>query len=211
MSGMGARGIGFDPDEQEQQVVRVVFGKFEELGTIHAVLRYLVKNHIELGMRKGAGMVGGGALRWRRPTRGTVLNLLKNPLSAGAYAYGRRQVDPRRRQSGRPATGRMICEPRQWQVFLKDRFPAYITWEQYEQNLARLKANQAYADTRGAVRSGAALLAGLVVCTKCTVRMLVSYGGSTNQPLYCCTQRSANYGTQSCQRLAGPGLDQLVS
>jgi hypothetical protein len=41
--------------------------------------------------------------------------------------------------------------------------------------------------------------------------MLVSYGGSTNQPLYCCTLRAANYGTQSCQRLAGPALDQLVS
>jgi len=103
------------------------------------------------------------------------------------------------------------CEPRQWQVFLKDRFPAYITWEQYEQNLARLRANQARADTRGAVRSGAALLAGLVECAKCNARMLVSYGGSTNQPLYCCTLRSANYGIQSCQRLAGPRLDQLVN
>lgn len=207
----GSTGVGFDPDEQVQHVVRVIFGKFEELGTINAVLRYLVKHHIELGMREGAGTAGGGALRWHRPTRGTVLNLLKNPLYAGAYAYGRRQVDPRRRQPGRPATGRMVCEPRQWQVLLKDRFPAFITWEQYEQNLARLKANQARANTRGTVRAGAALLAGLVVCAKCNVRMLVSYGGSTNQPLYCCTLRAANYGAQSCQRLAGPGLDQLVS
>jgi len=96
-------------------------------------------------------------------------------------------------------------------VLLKDRFPAYITWEQYEQNLAQLKANQARADTRGAIRPGAALLAGLVVCGKCQVRMLVSYGGSTNQPLYCCTQRLANYGATSCQRLAGSALDQWVS
>jgi len=204
----GSAGIAFDPDEQVQHVVRLIFRKFAELGTIHAALRYLVSNHIELGMREGAG---DGVLRWRRPNRGTLLNLLKNPLYSGAYTYGRRQVDPRRRQPGRPATGRMVCEPGQWQVLLKGRFPAYITWEQYEENLARLKANQARADTRGAVRAGTALLVGLVVCAKCNVRMLVSYGGSTNQPLYCCTVRSANYGTQSCQRVAGPGLDQLVS
>jgi len=207
----GSSGIAFDPDEQVQQVVRVIFDKFAALGTIHAVLRYLVSNHIELGIREGTGAAGEGVLRWRRPNRGTLLNLLKNPLYAGAYAYGRRQVDPRRRQPGRPATGRVVCEPRQWQVFLKDRFPAYITWAQYERNLARLKANQARADTRGAVRSGTALLAGLVVCAKCNVRMLVSYGGSTNQPLYCCTLHAANYGTSSCQRIAGSGLDQLVS
>jgi hypothetical protein len=205
-----ANEVGFDPDEQVQHVVRMIFGKFQELGTINAVLRYLVKHHIELGMGVGAGS-GLGTLRWRRPNRGTLLNLLKNPLYAGAYVYGRRQVDPRRPQPGRPATGRVVGEPRQWQVLLKDRFPAYITWEQYEQHLARLKANQARADTRGAIRSGAALLAGLVVCARCNVRMLVSYGGSTNQPLYCCTQRLANYGAQSCQRLAGPGLDRLVS
>src|SRR5262249_55174886 len=38
----GSSGIAFDPDEQVQQVVRVIFDKFAELGTIHAVLRYLV-------------------------------------------------------------------------------------------------------------------------------------------------------------------------
>ena len=42
--------------------------------------------------------------------------------------------------------------------------------------------NQAPA-TKGAIRSGPALLAGLVVCSTWHVRMLISYGGSTNQPL----------------------------
>jgi DNA invertase Pin-like site-specific DNA recombinase len=35
----GSAGIAFDPDEQVQQVVRVIFDKFAELGSIHAVLR----------------------------------------------------------------------------------------------------------------------------------------------------------------------------
>src|SRR5205085_1113975 len=33
--------IGFDPDEQVQAVVRLVFRKFQEVGTLHGVLRYL--------------------------------------------------------------------------------------------------------------------------------------------------------------------------
>jgi DNA invertase Pin-like site-specific DNA recombinase len=206
----GSSGVRFDPDEQVQHVVRLIFRKFAELGTIHAVLRYLVKHHIEVGMRRGPGITPE-QLGWRRPNRGTLLHVLKNPLYAGAYAYGRRQADPRRRHPGRPATGRVVCDPSQWQVLLKDRFPAYISWEQYEENRARLTANQTHAATRGTIRQGAALLAGLVICAKCNVRMLVSYGGSTNQPLYCCTRKLSNYGTTSCQRLAGPGLDQWVS
>ena len=206
----GSSGVEFDPDEQVQHVVCLSFQKFTELGTIHAVRRYLVKHHIEVGVRLSPS-VTFGELRWRRPNRGTRLNLLKNPLYAGAYAYGRRQGDPRRRHPGRPASGRVVSDPSQWQVRLKDRFPAYISREQYEENRARLTANQTHAETRGAIRQGAALLAGLVSCAKCNVRMLVSYGGSTNQPLYCCTQKLANYGITSCQRLAGPSLDQWVS
>ena len=51
-----------DPDEQVQQVVRLVFRKFEELGTLHALLRYLVSNGIHLGVRvregEGKGELG---------------------------------------------------------------------------------------------------------------------------------------------------------
>lgn len=32
--------VTFDPDEQVQQVIRLIFDKFEELGTLNAVLRY---------------------------------------------------------------------------------------------------------------------------------------------------------------------------
>src|ERR671933_201932 len=86
--------ICFDPDEQVQAVVRLVFRKFEEVGTLHGVLRYLADHHIRLGVRVREGP-GKGELVWRRPNRMTLQNLLKHPLYAGAYAYGRRQVDPR--------------------------------------------------------------------------------------------------------------------
>lgn len=85
--------IAFDPDEQVQQVVRLVFRKFEELGTLNGVLRYLVRHDIQLGVRVRVGR-NKGDLEWHRPNRMTLQNLLKNPAYAGAYAYGRRQIDP---------------------------------------------------------------------------------------------------------------------
>ncbi|MGH9809065.1 MAG: recombinase family protein, partial [Terriglobia bacterium] len=52
----------------------------------------------------------------------------------------------------------------QWQVLLKERYPAYITWQQFEHNVAQLAENRSAKQSRGAVRRGRALLAGLLTC-----------------------------------------------
>jgi DNA invertase Pin-like site-specific DNA recombinase len=77
--------VAFDPDEQVQQVVRLIFRKFEELGTLNAVLQYLVRHQIQIGIRAQTGL-GKGELTWRRPNRATLQNLLRHPIYAGAYA-----------------------------------------------------------------------------------------------------------------------------
>jgi DNA invertase Pin-like site-specific DNA recombinase len=201
--------VAFDPDEQVQTVVRLIFRQFEALGTLNAVLRYLVRHEIQLGIRVRAGP-GTGDLEWHRPNRMTLQNLLRNPIYAGAYAYGRRQVDPRRQRPGRPSSGRRVIDPAEWFVLLPDRLPAYITWEQYERNLARLRANQARADAIGAVRDGPSLLAGLVVCGRCGQRMHVRYGGAVTRHTYNCDRSMTDYGGAWCQHLAGPALDRFV-
>ena len=179
--------VVLDPDEQVQEVIRLIFRKFAELGTLNAVLRYLVKHRIQLGIRVREGP-GKGELVWRRPNRMTLQNLLKNPIYAGAYAYGRRQVDPRTKQPGRPSTGRRVSEPDEWYVLLRDRGPAYLSWDQYERNLARLKANRARAEEVGAARHGPSLLAGLVVCAQCGRRLHVRYGGRRHRHTYVCSR-----------------------
>jgi len=199
-----------DPDEQVQAVVRLIFRQFEELGTLNAVLRYLVRHQIQLGVRLREGP-NRGDLVWRRPNRQTLQNLLHNPLYAGAYAYGRRQIDPRRKQPGRRATGRVVQPEDCWFVLIRDQCPAYIRWDQYERNVARLGANRARSEAVGAVRDGAALLAGLVVCGRCGCRLRVQYGGQARRPTYTCSLHYVTYGTTLCQSLAGPPLDQYVS
>lgn len=201
--------VALDPDEQVQHVVKLIFRKFEELGTLNAVLRYLVKHEIQLGIRVRETL-GKGELEWHRPNRMTLQNLLKNPIYAGAYAYGRRQVDPRHKQPGRPHTGRTVTAVEDWFVLLKDRLPAYITWEQYEANLARLQANRARADEMGAVRQGPSLLTGLLVCAKCGGRMTVRYSGTASRHTYVCNRLGTDYGEEFCQSIAGPPLDAFI-
>jgi DNA invertase Pin-like site-specific DNA recombinase len=157
-----------DPDEEVQQVVEFIFRKFEELLTVHALLKYLVAHDIRIGVRSRGGE-SKGELQWHAPNQTTLQNMLKNPIYAGAYAYGRRRVDPRKRKPGRRSTGRTSPSPGGWHVLLKDRRPAYISWETYEKNLGRLQDNRAVADAKGAPRDGDSLLQGLVVCGYCAV------------------------------------------
>jgi hypothetical protein len=88
-----------DPDEQAQHVVRLVFSTFARLGTLNGVLRYLADREVQLPVRVHSGL-SKGELEWRRPTRETLQILLHNPVYAGYYAYGRRQVEPRRKGAG---------------------------------------------------------------------------------------------------------------
>ena len=201
--------LAMDPDEQVQAVVRLIFDKFDQLGSLNAVLQYLVRHGIRMGIRPHAGPERG-QLQWRGPNRQTLRNLLHHPLYAGAYSWGRRAVDPRRKVPGRPATGRTVVRAEQCAVLLKDRCPAYITWERYQANRRRLAENQNRAHTAGPPREGPSLLAGLVVCGQCGYRMMVNYRSQPGRVRYSCSRQQIEYGLPRCQSLAGRVLDDLA-
>ena len=206
----------FDPDEQARHVVRLIFSTFSRLGTLNAVLRYLVEHEVQLPVRARTGP-SKGELEWRRPTRETLQNMLHNPAYAGYYAFGRRQVDPRRKVPGRPDTGRVVKGSDEWLVLLPGRLPAYITEEEYQANTARMAANQQTAASPGAPRAGTALLSGLLRCGRCGGhRMSVRYhdgsGSARSAHGYVCAFYQVNYGAGgSCQHIAGPALDAWVT
>ena len=202
-----------DPDEEVQAVVRLVFDSFERIGTTHGVLRELAKNKFQLGIRLRTGP-DIGKLVWHRPHRGMIANMLRNPVYAGAYVYGRRQIDPRRQKPGKPASGRTsLLSPDEWQVCLHDRLPAYITWKQYERNQERLKQNRTSSQTRGPVREGPALLPGLVVCGRCGYRMAVQYAARNGKTYgrYVCNHASAARGEPVCSSLSARAIDDAVT
>src|SRR6266536_808491 len=96
--------FALDPDEQVQATVRLLFDEFDRQDTLHGLLRYLVHHQIQLPVRVRSGP-RQGQLEWHRPNRATLSNLLHHPLYAGAYRYGHRAIDPRKKRPGRPATG----------------------------------------------------------------------------------------------------------
>jgi DNA invertase Pin-like site-specific DNA recombinase len=205
--------VALDPDEQVQAVVRLVFELFDRLGTVNGVLCFLADNRIQLGVRVREGPERG-ELSWRRPSRVGVQNMLRNPAYAGIYAYGRSKVDPRRRQAGRPFTGRVRTAREDWIVFLPGLLPGYISVGQYEKNRQRMDANRSRSQSMGAVRDGPALLAGLVACGRCGARMTVRYqrgAGGTLQPVYVCAREKSDYGGGQCQQVAGSGVDGYVT
>ena len=202
-----------DPDEQVRAVIALVFSLFERIGTVGGVLGYLAGNRIQVGIRVREGP-DRGELAWRRPSRAMVQNMLRNPAYAGIYAYGRSTRDPRKREPGRPYSGRKRVEPGQWLICLPGVLPSYISVEQYERNMRRMDANRSRAQSMGAVRDGPALLAGLVRCGRCGMKMTVRYQrgpGGVPQPSYVCGRACATWADDRCQQLAGKCVDDYAA
>jgi DNA invertase Pin-like site-specific DNA recombinase len=198
-----------DPDEQAQATINLVFDLFERYATINAVLKYLVRHKIQMPYRERTGLQKGD-LVWRRPNRPTLNGLLHNPIYAGAYVYGRRPTDSRKKKPGRPSTGRKVAKPSEWSVLIKDKIPAYITWEQFERNQRQIIANNNMYGI-GAPREGESLLSGLIICGQCGLRMAPIYANNNKNKLrYNCSRMASDYGEPLCQSLVGDHLDTLV-
>ena len=203
-----------DPDEQVQSVVRMVFDQFTRRGSVNGLLRWLAQHDVKLPVRPHFGM-NRGELEWRRPNRVTLLNMLHHPIYAGAYRWGHRELDPRKKVPGRPTTGRTFKAHDECRVLIRDRFPAYITWDEFENNQQKLEENSSLSKLLSAPRHGPSVLAGLVVCGRCGRRMLVGYnntgGASKTKTLrYSCLRDAIDYGEEKCQSLSGAALESLV-
>lgn len=199
--------VAFDPDEQAQEVIRLIFDKFDELGTVYGVFHWLIRHDIKLPIRPQAG-AKKGLLDWRRPSICTLTQAVSHPIYAGAYTFGRRSADPKRKLSPKKYRPRAPME--QWKVLHKDRLPAYITWERYLQNQERIKQNRNRFDCQGAPRSGVTLLSGLIVCGHCGRRMRTLYHAH-GKAQYDCHHRELTGREPNCPGMAARAVDDLVA
>jgi len=197
-----------EPDEQARGMVRLVFDKFEELGSAYAVFRYFLANQLQLGFRpQCAGHIS--ELEWRLPSPNCILGILLHPIYAGAYAYPIHRPGTKNPATGRTEGGTWFMPPEEIPVLRRDRLPAYISWDQYLANRARLKQNRTLPETPGVPKRGAALLQGLVVCGKCGHRMSTRYK-ARQRPGYFCNQYWRSVSQECCGRITASTLDDLV-
>ena len=210
----GAGDYVIDPDAQVQEVVRLVFDQFERLGSLNALLRWMVGHDIKMPVRPHFGS-DRGELTWRRPNRATLNNMLHHPIYAGAYRWGHREMDPRKKVAGRPTTGRTFNSHEDCRVLIHDRFDAYIDWETFERIQQKLRENSHLGMAMSAPRHGPSVLAGLVVCGRCGYRMLVQYANIRKQNpsgslRYSCQRDAIDYGGELCQSLSGESFEAFV-
>jgi hypothetical protein len=152
--------VMLDPDAQIQHAIRLLFATFKRTGSAWATVKYFRAQGLVFPRRVRSGP-HTGELHWMPLQHSTVLNVLRNPRYAGAFCFGRTQT--RKHPDGRLFT--QVLPQEQWLFLIQEVHPGYISWEEYETNLAQLRANrQAHGEDRrhGPPREGPARLARIV-------------------------------------------------
>jgi DNA invertase Pin-like site-specific DNA recombinase len=204
-----------DPDRRLQQALTSIFTKFLELGTARQTLLWFIERNLELPVAKHGPKHDNGLGEdtiWKRPSYRRLLDILKNPTYAGAYAYGKTAVvtdavngAPRRRS---------LLKPReQWSVLIPDHHEGYINWDTYQRIERMLSENRARPDTpgTGAAKRGPALLAGLFRCRRCGRKPRVAYSGPNGDiPRYQCDLGAMETREPRCIAFGGQRVDAAV-
>ena len=200
-----------DPDERVRSVLELVFRRFDELQSLRQVMLWLLDEGIELPVRAHGGTTR--EVSWTRATYSRVRDILENPVYAGAYAFGRSVMRTEVRDGRKHVVQRKLPRPQDWAILIKDTHEGYISWESYERN-RQVIADNAQASgregARGAVRGGAALLAGLLRCGHCGRKLTVTYSGRWNTFRYACANGAVNRGGDKCIAFSGRRVDEAV-
>lgn len=204
-------GLGFDPDLRLQEVIRLVFARFRELGSARQVLLSMTADQIHFPRPADEGRMT--SFTWLPIRYRNVISVLKNPFYAGVYVYGKSEkrtaiVDGRARRSyghHKPLGT--------WEVFIRDHHEAYISWDEYERNQKQLALNNyGRADGVKSGRGGRALLSGIMTCARCGRRLSVAYTGNPqSRPVYRCDKPNLMMGLPRCMTFGGPRVDAAVA
>jgi hypothetical protein len=185
------------PDVRVREAIELVFRKFTELGSARRLYFWLSSEKIQLpAVIDGTGSV----VRWQVPRYHSLLALLQNPVYAGAYAYGRSRTQVRLAQGRKKVSRSRRRAPADWRVLITDHHDGYIGWEEY-QRIQSLIAHNAVARggaVRGAVRSGQALLVGLLRCGHCGRKLHVEYPSQGHTRYACMHSRLVPDGICLC-------------
>ena len=153
-------------------------------------------------------------LIWSRLTHERVLNILHNPLYAGAYVYGRTKFRSRTLLGEEPRVKGRTRRVKQedWPIVLLDAHPGYITWDQFLRNQRQLDDNRTWRaeEHRGAIREGPSRVLGIILCGSCGRRMSIRYQRNGSVLMYECHQLHSQLAARTCQTMRGDRIDQAV-
>lgn len=204
--------IEIDPDERVSDAIRLLFRKFHELGSARQVFLWAAQSEVKLPVLRQSS--AGSRIEWREPAYHTVLQVLKHPMYAGAYVFGRttQRTQVINGQARKSMGHHKSMES--WNVLIRDHHPGYIGWEQFEANQRILNENahMQQRTARKSGRGGRALLTGLVRCGRCGRMMRVSYGArSGHAHRYHCRGDVQGEYKGTCVGVGGVRVDRAVA
>jgi len=203
-----------NPDKRVRQTIEQVFFKFRECQSVRqCFLRFIQEDIFFPAVEYGKF---GKETVWKRPSYGTIYDVLKNPFYAGAYVYGRRKTKTRLEGDQIKKSKGHLLKMDDWQIVIEDNHGGYIDWKEFLGNQKIMSENNARTSGwggRGAPLKGNSLLAGLLRCKRCGRKLSVSYGGKKSKtPRYSCKKNRVQHGQpKDCLAFGGMRLDEAVS
>jgi len=200
-----------DPDRRIQEALALVFRKFAEMQTVRQV--HLWFRQERLSLPAVSYCPDGRQVEWKLPVYNTIHHILTNPIYAGAYVFGR-TGSRITIAGGRKRIVRGFRKDRgEWEALILDHHEGYISWAEFERNqrLITDNANGKSFMSRGSVRRGEALLAGLLRCGHCGRKLHVAYSGENGSAgRYHCRGGQINHGADRCISFGGMRIDRAV-
>jgi DNA invertase Pin-like site-specific DNA recombinase len=164
-----------DPDEEVQAAVIDLFRAFAQTGSAYGVVGVFKDRRFP---KHAHAAPWTGELRWERLRYSRVRQALTNPCYAGAYAFGRHRSRRAVTPEGTIVTKKAALPRAEWAVLIHDHHPAYISWDAFTANHARLATNHTSKGERPA-REGSAICQGIVSCGSCGRTMGTHYQRGT--------------------------------
>ena len=195
-----------DPDEEVQAAVTDLFKAFAQTGSAYGVVGVFTDR---LFPKREHAAPWTGELRWERLRYSRVRQALTNPCYAGAYAFGRHRSRRAVTPDGTIVTKKAALPRAEWAVLIPDHHPAYISWDAFLANHARLAANHTSKGERPA-REGSAICQGIVSCGSCGRTMGTHYQRGTIG-YKCSRSRLEHLNTPACREVKAAVVDELVA
>lgn len=190
------------PNREVQDRLTLIFRTMLEKKAAPRVVRLLRERQLLIPRQDRYGDI-----QWRQPNTPMIIKILRNPAYAGAFAYGRTRTV---HENGAPTSRRKSVAVEDWKALVRDKYPAYISWQNFEKITAMLSDNHSEYErrkSRGIPRDGKALLQGIVYCGECGHKMTVQYKG---RPRYSCTYLHSHAGEPTCQHVWADQIDPPV-